>query len=67
MAIEVSRVKKADTSAGRCPPESGRASLMSARRGESNAISLEVSACLWHSVVNNLNVLTQRINAQRYA
>jgi len=33
MAIEVSRKKKADTSPGtdRCPPESGRASLQSAR------------------------------------
>jgi len=46
MAIEVSRVKKADTSAGRCPPESGRVSLESARRGESNGIGLEASACL---------------------
>jgi len=31
MAIEVSRVKKADISAGRCLPESGRVSLESAR------------------------------------
>jgi len=46
MAIEVSRVKKADTSAGRCPPESGSISLESARRGESNGIGLEASACL---------------------
>jgi len=46
MAIEVSRMKKADTSAGRCPPESGRVSLESARRGESNGIGLEASACL---------------------
>jgi len=46
MAIEVSRMKKADTSAGRGPPESGRVSLESARRGESNGIGLEVSACL---------------------
>jgi len=46
MAIEVSRVKKADTSAGRCPPESGRVSLESARRGESNGIGPEASACL---------------------
>jgi len=46
MAIEVSRVKKAGTLAGRCPPESGRISLASARRGESNGIGLEVSACL---------------------
>jgi len=46
MAIEVSRLKKADTSAGRCPPESGSVSLESARRGESNGIGLEASACL---------------------
>jgi len=38
--IEVSRMKKADTSAGRCPPEWGRVSLESARRGESNGIGL---------------------------
>ena len=43
MAIEVSRMKKADTSGGRCPPQSGRASLESARSGESNGIGLEVS------------------------
>jgi len=46
MAIEVSRMKKADISGGRCPPESGRVSLESARRGESNGIGLEASACL---------------------
>jgi len=46
MAIEVSMMKKADTAAGRCPPESGRVSLESADRGESNAIGLEASACL---------------------
>jgi len=46
MAIEVSRVKKADTSVGRCPPESGRVSLESARRGESNGIGLEAFAWL---------------------
>jgi len=46
MAKEVSRVKKADTSAGRCPPELGKVSLESARRGESNGIGLEVSAWL---------------------
>jgi len=40
MAIEVSRMKKADISGGRCPPESGRVSLESARRGESNGIGL---------------------------
>jgi len=31
MAVEVSRERKGDTSAGRCPPESGRVSLESAR------------------------------------
>jgi len=46
MAIEVSSMKKADTSAGRCPPELGRVSLGSARRGESNGIGPEASACL---------------------
>ena len=46
MAIEVSRMKKADISGGRGPPESGRASLGSARRGESNGIGLEASAWL---------------------
>jgi len=46
MAIEVSMMKKADTAAGRYPPESGRASLGSAGRGESNGIGLEASACL---------------------
>jgi len=46
MAIEVSRMEKADTAAGRCPPESGRVPLESARRGESNGIGLEASACL---------------------
>jgi len=46
IAIEVSRVKKADTSAGRCRPESGRVSLESARRGESNGIGFGASAWL---------------------
>jgi len=36
----------ADTSAGRCLPESGRVSLQSARRQEWNGIDLEASACL---------------------
>jgi len=40
MTIEVRRIKKADISAGRCPPESGRVSLESARRGESNGIGI---------------------------
>jgi len=46
MAIEVSRKEKADISAGRCVPESGRVSLESGRRGELNGIGLEVSTCL---------------------
>jgi len=46
MAVEVSRERKGDTSAGRCPPQSGRASLESAHQGESNGIGPEASACL---------------------
>jgi len=46
MAIEVSSMKKADTLAGRCLLESGGALLESARRGESNGIGLDASACL---------------------
>jgi len=46
MAIEVSMMKKADTAAGRCPPESGRVSLGFAGRGESNGIGLKAPACL---------------------
>jgi len=46
MAVEVSRMKMADISGGRCPAESGRVSLESARRGELNGIGLEASACL---------------------
>ena len=46
MAIAVSRMKKGDISEGRCPPKSGSVSLESARRGESNGIGLEASACL---------------------
>jgi len=46
MAVEVSREEKGDTSSGRCPPESGRVSLESACRGESNGIGPEVFACL---------------------
>jgi len=46
MVMEVSREKKGDTSAGRCPPESGRALLDSARREESNGLGPEASACL---------------------
>jgi len=46
MAIEVSRKENADTSPGRCPPESGMVSLESARRGELNGIGVEASAWL---------------------
>jgi len=46
MALAVSSTKKADISEGRCPAESGRVSLESARRGELNGIGLEASACL---------------------
>jgi len=46
MAIEVSREKKGDTSPGRCPPGSGRVSLESARRAESNGIGFGASAWL---------------------
>jgi len=67
MAKEVCRMKEADTSAGICRPESGRVSWESSRRGESNGIGLEVSACLLHSLVNNLKVLTLRSKVQKYA
>jgi len=46
MAVEVSRLKKADISGGSCPSESGRVSLESARTGESNDIGLAASAWL---------------------
>jgi len=48
MAVEVSREKKGDTSAGRlgCPPESGGVSLEAARPGESNGIGFGASAWL---------------------
>jgi len=46
MAVVVSRERKGDPSAARCPPESGRVSLESAHRGESNGIGPEASACL---------------------
>ena len=47
MAIEVSRKKKADTSLGtrRCPLESGRASLESARIGVMNTVNLHGREC----------------------
>jgi len=64
MAIAVSRIKKAYISAGRCPAESGRVSLGSAHRGESNGIGLEASTCLYHSVVNNLKILTRGTQVQ---
>jgi len=38
----------------------GESLIGSARRGELNGIGLEVSACLYHSVANNLKVLTHR-------
>ena len=66
MAIDVSREKKGDTSDGRCPPESGRVSLESARRGESNDICLEASACLKHSVANILKILAQGTQVQTF-
>ena len=40
-------MRKADTSLGRCPPESERVSLESARRGELNGIGFEASARVW--------------------
>jgi len=46
MAVAVSREKKANTSLDKCPPESGRVSLESACRGESNGIGFEESAWL---------------------
>jgi len=47
MAIEVSRKKKGDTSpgTGRCPLESGRASLESARLGVMISVNLDGRAC----------------------
>jgi len=49
MAIEVSWMKTADTSACTCPPESARVSLKSAGQGESNGIGLEASSWLYRS------------------
>jgi len=46
MGIDVSREKKGDTSVGRYPPELGRSSLESARRGELNGIDLKASTWL---------------------
>jgi len=40
MAVEVSRMEKADISGGRCTPESGSVSLESGRGGGSNGIGL---------------------------
>jgi len=47
MAIVVSRQTKADTSPGtsRCPLESGRASLESARLAVMNSVNLDGRAC----------------------
>ena len=45
-AIDVSRERNGDTSAGRGPAESGRVTLESARGGESNGLGPEASACL---------------------
>jgi len=39
-------MKEADTSVGRCPPESGRVPLESTRQEESNGIGLEASVGL---------------------
>ena len=66
IAVEVRRVRKADTSAGRCPPESGRVSLQSARRGESNTIGVEASTCLLHPVADNLTALAWGRQVQRF-
>jgi len=49
MTIAVSGMEKDDISAGRCPAESGRVPLGSARRGESNGIGFEASAWLYRS------------------
>jgi len=49
MAIAISRMKKVDISAGRCPAESGRVPLGSTRRGESNGIGFEAAAWLYRS------------------
>jgi len=65
MAIDVSREKRDDTSSGRCPLESGRVSLESARRGESNGLGLEASACLQHPVAHNVKVLARGTNIQK--
>jgi len=46
MAIEVSRMEKADISGGRGPPELGRVSVESTRRGELNGTGHEASAWL---------------------
>jgi len=46
MAIDVSREKMGDTSAGKCRPESGRILLDSAWRGELNCIGHEVPVSL---------------------
>jgi len=45
MAIEISRQKRAETAAGRCPLESGRASLESACLELLNSANLDGRAC----------------------
>jgi len=47
MAIDVSRERKGDTSAGRYPPESERVSLEPPQGVELNDIGLEASVCLY--------------------
>jgi len=49
-------MKKADSSGGRYPPESGRVSLETARRGESNGIVLALSAWLERSAGRNRQI-----------
>ena len=65
MAIAVSWMKKADISARKCRAESARASLESPRRGGSNGIDLEASACLSHSAANNLKIPTRGTQVQK--
>jgi len=57
MAVEVRREKKADNSAGRCPPASGRVALESARQWESNGIGFEESALLYRSAGRQREIL----------
>jgi len=59
MAIAVSREKTRDTSVGRCQPESGRVSLQSARREESNGIGFKESAWLQMSAGSKRYMFTR--------